>query len=275
MEEEGDRMKRSFWLIETDHSPIVATAIHCGHEVSTYLKEKMGLEEKERLREEDPFTDIFTQIVENRIIDSHSRFEVDLNRPRDKAIYKTPEDAWGLQVWHIPLSEDEINKTLAYYDWFYQEMQRYFEKIHEKYGSFVVLDLHAYNHQRKGPNAPYDDPLLNPEVNIGTKTLENPQKWRHLIDSVIEVMHKYDYMGKHLDVRENVKFYGGFFAQWIHQNFYPDACVLSIEFKKFFMDEWSGEPDLKQINEIKNVLRAIIPMIYDELRMLKDYNEPG
>ena len=39
----------------------------------------------------------------NRIIVNRSRFEVDINRPRDKAVYITPEDAWGLHIWkNIP-----------------------------------------------------------------------------------------------------------------------------------------------------------------------------
>ncbi len=263
-------MKRSFWLIETDHSPIVATALHCGHDLRADLKGKMALDESERLREEDPFTDIFTQIIKNRIIDSHTRFEVDFNRPRDKAVYKYPDDAWGLHIWDTALSKSEIKKSLSSYDLFYKEMKTYFSNILKEYGSFVVLDIHSYNHRRVGSRAPYDDPLLNPEINVGTKTLENPKIWHHLIDSVIEQMRDYDFQGRHLDVRENVKFYGGYFAQWIHENFYPNACVLSIEFKKFFMDEWSGKADIKQIEEIKKMLQTIIPVIEEELHKMKE-----
>jgi N-formylglutamate amidohydrolase len=265
-------MKRSFWLIETDHSPIVATALHCGHEISAYLKKNLEIDESDRLREEDPFTDIFTQIVENRVIDLHSRFEIDLNRPRDKAVYRSPEDAWGLHVWHTPLTKSQIDKSLFFYDAFYKDMKAYFSKIIEKYGYVVVLDLHSYNHHRAGSEADYDDPLFNPEINVGTKTLQNPEKWHHLIERVVDEMHQYNYMGRHLDVRENVKFYGGYFAQWIHHNFYPNACVLSIEFQKFFMDEWSGKPDFTQIEEIKKLLSNIIPVIYDELSKIKDHD---
>jgi len=263
-------MKRSFWLIETDHSPIVATAIHCGHALRSDVKDKIALEEAERFREEDPFTGIFTQIVQNRIIDTHSRFEVDFNRPRNKAVYKHPEDAWGLHIWHTELPKKAIEKSLFFYDLFYKEMEEYFRNIIKEYGYVVVLDIHSYNHRRSGPDAPYDDPLSNPDINIGTKTLKNPQKWRPLIDSVIEKMKAYDYLGRHLDVRENVKFYGGYFAQWIHEHFYPNACVLSIEFKKFFMDEWSGKADLKQIEEIKKMLSSIIPVIEEALHKMKE-----
>ena len=263
-------MKRSFWLIETDHSPIVATALHSGHTLRSDLKDKMALDELERLREEDPFTNIFTQIVKNRIIDYHTRFEVDFNRPRNKAVYKYPDDAWGLHIWHTALSKPEIERSLSFYDFFYKEMEMYFSNIIKEYGHVVVLDIHSYNHRRSGPDAPYDDPLLNPEINIGTKTLENPQKWQHLIDRVIEEMKEYNYLGRHLDVRENIKFYGGYFAQWIHEHFYPNACVLSIEFKKFFMDEWSGKADMRQIAEVKKMLEAILPVIEEELHKMKE-----
>ena len=263
-------MKRSFWLIETDHSPIVVTALHCGHELRSDLKDNMALDESERLREEDPFTDIFTEIIKNRIVDSHTRFEVDFNRPRDKTVYKYPDDAWGLHIWHTALSKSEIQKSLSSYDLFYKELKTYFSNIIKEYGYVVVLDIHSYNHRRSGSDAPYDDPLLNPDINVGTKTLKNMQKWYHLIDRVIEEMRAYDYLGRHLDVRENVKFYGGYFAQWIHENFYPNACVLSIEFKKFFMDEWSGKADMKQIEEVKKMLKTIMPAIEEELHKMKE-----
>ena len=263
-------MKRSFWLIETNHSPIVVTALHCGHALRSDLKDNMALDESERLREEDPFTDIFTEIIKNRIVDSHTRFEVDFNRPRDKAVYKYPDDAWGLHIWHTALSKSEIQKSLSSYDLFYKELKTYFSNIIKEYGYVVVLDIHSYNHRRSGPDAPYDDPLLNPDINVGTKTLKNLQKWYHLIDRVVEEMRAYDYLGRHLDVRENVKFYGGYFAQWIHENFDPNACVLSMEFKKFFMDEWSGKADMKQIEEVKKMLKTIIPAIEEELHKMKE-----
>jgi hypothetical protein len=229
----------------------------------------MALDESERLREEDPFTGIFTQIVKNRIVDSHTRFEVDFNRPRYNAVYKYPDDAWGLHIWHTALSKSEIEKSLSSYDHFYKEMETYFSNIIKEYGHVVVLDIHSYNHRRLGPDAPYDDPLLNPEINVGTKTLINPHKWQHLIESVIEKMKAYNYLGRHLDVRENVKFYGGYFSQWIHEHFYPNVCVISIEFKKFFMDEWSGKADMKQVAEVKKMLKAILPVIEEELHKMK------
>ncbi len=262
-------MQGSFWVVETEFGPVIATAIHAGHSVREEIEPKFAISEEDRLREEDPFTDIFTWDLHSRIIVNHSRFEVDLNRPRDKAVYQKPEDAWGLEVWKTALSEAELAESLRLYDAFYDEMKRYFDRVQEKYGNFVVLDIHAYNHHRQGPDAPFDDPLENPDINVGTRTLKNPEKWRHMIDGTIAYLKVADFLGKVLDVRENVKFGGGYFAEWIHENYAPNACVLSLEFKKFFMDEWTGKGDEVQIRQIRKMVGSLLPLLERELGALK------
>ncbi len=60
------------------------------------------------------------------------------------------------------------------------------------------------------------------------------------------------------DVRENVKFGGGCFPRWVHENFPGAACALAIEFKKTFMDEWTGVPDRPAIERIRTALLAAL-----------------
>jgi hypothetical protein len=67
----------------------------------------------------------------------------------------------------------------------------------------------------------------------------------------------FDFAGRNLDVRENVKFGGGAFSRWVVEN-YPTGCPLSIEVKKFFMDEWTGEPDRAQVALIREALAATV-----------------
>ena len=88
-------MKKELWSITEGDSPVVATAIHNGHKVREEVGHLLALSEAERLREEDPFTGIWTDIAKTRIIANFSRFQVDLNRPREGAVYTKPEDAWG------------------------------------------------------------------------------------------------------------------------------------------------------------------------------------
>ena len=94
----------------------------------------------------------------------------------------------------------------------------------------MVYDLHSYNHRRKGLGAPPEDPGGNPEINLGTGTMDRLY-WSGLIDRFISDLRHYDFTDRHLDVRENIKFKGGYFPRWIHENFDKKVCCLSIEVK--------------------------------------------
>ena len=48
-------------------TPLLATAIHNGNLISKDLSRRFALDESDQLREEDPFTWIWTGISENRI----------------------------------------------------------------------------------------------------------------------------------------------------------------------------------------------------------------
>lgn len=257
----------TIWKITKGHSPVVAAAIHDGHHVREEVSRILALTEAERLREEDPFTAIWTEVAETRIIGSHSRFEVDLNRPREKAVYIKPEDAWGLHVWKERPDEQLIRRSLAGYDAFYSEVRSLLTDVAQHFKHFVVFDLHSYNHRREGPSAPPADAEGNPEVNIGTGNMDR-QKWGPLIQRFMEDLRNFDFMGRHLDVRENIKFRGGQFARWIHESFPNSGCAIAIEFKKFFMDEWTGEPDMMKINTIQRALHATLPGIEKEINVL-------
>ena len=91
--------QNKIWKTFRNPGPFIATAIHDGHLLRKEVAELTALTEDERLREEDPFTGKWTSIGNSRIIGLRSRFEVDLNRPREKAVYIKPEDAWGLRVY--------------------------------------------------------------------------------------------------------------------------------------------------------------------------------
>ena len=61
-------------------------------------------------------------------------------------------------------------------------------------------------------------------------------------------MRAFDFNGRRLDVRENVAFQGkGEQTRFVHQRYPGQGCAIALEFKKFFMDEWSGEPDLAEV----------------------------
>jgi N-formylglutamate amidohydrolase len=218
------------WNSHKGNGPLVATAIHDGHELREDVREHMLIREDERLREEDPFTGLWTEVASTQVVARFSRFQVDLNRPREKAVYLKPEDAWGLHVWKIQPSAELVARSLQEYDAFYDEMQRLLSGLAEQNGLFLVLDLHTYNHRRDGRTGKPADPAKNPEVNIGTGTMST-EKWRPIVDRFMGDLSSFDFLGRRLDVRENVKFRGGRLSRWVHETFPTSGCALAIEFK--------------------------------------------
>jgi len=254
---------RTWHLVEGD-GPIVATAIHDGHALREEVAALTALSDADRLREEDPYTGEWTKIAATRLVAKRSRFEVDLNRPRDKAVYANPADAWGLDLWKKPPSEALLGRSLEEYDAFYAELSRVLTGLIQRFGGVVVLDLHSYNHRRDGPDGPEADPSQNPEVNVGTGTLER-ERWAPVVDRCVVDLQAHDFLGRPLDVRENVKFRGGNMSRWINQNFNGKACSIALEFKKFFMDEWSGDVDEKSYDQIAPALRSSASGLHGEL----------
>ncbi len=251
-------------LIARDLSlPIVATAIHAGHRLRPEVAELIALDAAERLREEDPYTDRWTTVVPARVVGTYSRFEVDLNRPRDGAVYRSPDEAWGLTVWREPLQESVIERSLARYDAFYESVGGLLDEMHERWGAFAVLDLHSYNHRRNGPIGEPAGLRENPEVNIGTSILDRNRFGRALERFGEALGAPVD--GESLDVREDVKFRGGHFSRWIMSRYPGEVCSLAVEFKKTFMDEWTGEPDEARIRMISGRLAAAVPVLLAEL----------
>lgn len=250
-------------------APIVATAIHNGHDVRPEIGQRFSISDSERLREEDPFTGQIARVAPTWVVGKQSRFEVDLNRPRDQAIYRVPEQAWGLNIWRETLPRDAVERSLAEYDEFYESMALLLRGLLDRHERVVVLDLHSYNHRRGGPDGPLDDPAANPEINIGTGSMDRA-RWERLVDRFIADLGAASYPGRRLDVRENVKFFGGHLSQWIHRTFPHRVCAIAVEFKKYFMDEWTGKPNQDRIDELAAALGSTFPGLRESLDQMSE-----
>jgi len=239
-------------------------ANHNGHELRSEVAALSALDKASRLREEDPFTGEWAEVVPTSLVARRSRFEVDLNRPRVTAVYMTADDAWGLEVWKSTPAQTVIDASLSEYDAYYEALESLCREKQQQHGAFVVLDLHSYNHQRHGPFGAEADPAGNPEVNIGTGSMDR-QRWGSLVDRFIHDLRTFDFLGRHLDVRENVKFVGRQFPKWVHTRFPETGCAIAIEMKKFFMDEWTGELYSEQHRAIQDALASTLPGLVEEL----------
>ena len=247
-------MIESAWTMGTGDDPVVATAIHSGHGLRPHVAQLMELPEDDRLREEDPYTDRWVGVAENRIVVNRSRFEIDLNRPKERAVYRVPDDSWGLDVWSSTPTDDLVAESLRIYDRFYDELGQLCDEVVQAHGHVVVLDLHSYNHRRRGPSAPNDDPALNPEINLGTESVDG--SWATVVDTFANTMSWSPVDGKLLDVRSNVRFKGGHMPRWINNRYKESGCAIAVEVKKIFMDEWTGRLDEAIANAVGDALEA-------------------
>ncbi len=255
------------FLIERGDGPLVAVALHDGHAVRPEVAERLALGAEERRREEDPGTADWTVVGDSRVVARRSRFEVDLNRPPEAAVYRTPEQSWGLRVWRRPPEAEVVERSMDVHRRFYAALGELFAGLAARHGRFVVFDLHSYNHRRGGPAAPPDDPVDNPQVNLGTGSLDR-SRWAPLVERLLADLAAHRVGGRSLDVRENVRFRGGGLARWAHATFPASACVLAIEWKKLYMDEWTGAIDAAAHAAIGAALAATVPGVREELTRL-------
>jgi hypothetical protein len=229
--------------MQRGEGPVVAAAIHDGHGLRAEVAAAMALPDADRLREEDPYTGQAIVGVPTHLIAHRSRFEADLNRDPGSAVYRTPEQCWGLQVWHGELDEAIAERSLDYHRRFYAAAGAMLDEVAADHERFVLLDVHSYNHRRGGPDAPPTASEEAPEINIGTFSMPRDE-WAWLLEPLMEAMREYDFGGRSLDVREDVAFQGkGELTRFTHDRYALQGCAIAIEFKKFFMDEWTGEPD--------------------------------
>ena len=238
------------YQFENNESPFWAFAIHDGHHVDDNILVNFNISEEERLREEDPYTAILAELPFNRFVSGTSRFQLDLNRKREDAIYLKPEQSWGLRVWRAALPQGQINELYAIYDRVYADVCQQIQNTINRYGYFVIYDIHSYNMRREGPKALVNS-AADPQINLGTQ--HNHQKWRNLTDQLLKVLQT-GKDGQVYDVRENVKFKGGFLSAYLNNKFGDKGCIFSIEFRKDFMDEWTGEVFPQKLQEYKQLL---------------------
>jgi len=243
-----------WWTVQRGAGPIVATAIHDGGELRGEIRRSMKIASSERLREEDPHTGQAIVDVPTHIVVHRSRFEVDLNRALDSAVYEISEQCWGLEVWHAAPSAEMVGRSHDIHASYYRMLGQTLDDVAADHRRFILLDVHSYNHRRDGPGGDATPQDKAPDINIGTFSMPR-EEWAFLIDPLMQAMREFDFNGRRLDVRENVAFQGrGEQTRFVHARYPGKGCAIAIEFKKFFMDEWTGEPDPRELDAMRRFI---------------------
>lgn len=249
------------WNISVADGPVIATAIHDGHAIRPALQPRVALPADQRLREEDPLTGLLTSVGDVRIQVPTSRFELDLNRPRDGAVYAQPEQCWGLEVWRPPLPPEEIARSLAAWDRFYAMVTELIDRLLERWQALLLIDLHSYNHRRDGTDAAPAPQQDNPDIELGLTTAD-PARWEDVAQRFTGALREHPVAGRRPDVRANVRFpTGGHFPEWVYSRWGARVCTISPEFKKIFMDEWSGQADIAALQDLRTGLQAAVDAV--------------
>jgi N-formylglutamate deformylase len=256
----------ALWCGQEADSPVIAVAGHAGHGLREEIAALMALDERCRLREEDQGTGRWAARFPSRLVAGRSRFEFDLNRPRENAVYLSSEECWDLELWRRPPSSEVVDRSRAAYDGFYRVLAGMLDRARDTFGRFVVYDLHCYNHRRAGPTAAPADPAGHPDVNVGTGSMDRA-RWAPVVERFMTELGraKVPYGEGHLDVRENVCFRGRQLARFVHDRYPATGCALAIEVKKFFMDEHRGEIDEAGFAAVGDALAATVPGVVDAL----------
>ncbi|WP_452222025.1 N-formylglutamate amidohydrolase [Lacinutrix salivirga] len=228
--------EETFYAVSSDYSftlkidsyvHYVCGAVHDGHQFRKELWDNCLHTEYERWYEEDPETKQMVHSHPIVIAGMDSRFEYDLNRDPETAIYT---DAWGKQLWKTPLPTAQKEKSLAKHNAFYKVVNALIAKIEEKFGVCIVYDMHSYNWKR------WDREV--PTWNLGTSNVDQ-KRFKSHIESWSKSLGELQLPnGIQSTSKINDTFKGnGYFLKFITNNF-KNTLVLATEIAKVYCDEY-------------------------------------
>lgn len=238
----------SFTLKVEDYVPYVCGAVHDGHQFRKSLWDNCTHTQYERWYEEDPCTKAMVQSHPIVIAGCDSRFEYDLNRSPETAVYK---DAWGKELWKEPLLEKEKQISLNKHLNFYRVVKVLIEKLESKYPKILVFDMHSYNWKRWDREVPI--------WNLGTININNnrfgalAEQWRERLENMVLPINM------QTTAKINDTFQGnGYFLKYITRNF-DNTLVLATEISKVYCDEHTGIIFPEVVRSVEEQFKIMVP----------------
>jgi hypothetical protein len=237
----------SFSIKIDDYVPYVCAAVHNGHHFPKDLWKNCHHTEHERWYEEDPDTGQMISGLPITLIAHDSRFEYDLNRAPETAIYQT---AWGKTLWKKPLSTEKKDRALQKHENFYRVALTLLVKLEEIFGSTVFYDMHSYNWKRWDREVPV--------FNIGTSQVDQEKygniitQWQHILDDMpLPINQK-------VTCTINDVFQGnGYFLKYITANSL-NTLVLATEISKIYCNESTGRVFPEVVKSVQDLFKYYI-----------------
>ncbi len=245
----------SFTIKIETYVPFVCGAVHDGHQFRQSLWDNCLHTEYERWYEEDPCTKQMVNGFPIVIAGCDSRFEYDLNRPPETAIFDT---AWGKQLWKNALPNSETQHSLAKHANFYKVVNALIAKLESNFRNVIVFDMHSYNWKRWDREVPV--------WNLGTTNVDN-DRYGTIIESwsaklgAMQLPNGIQSISKINDTFQG----NGYFLKYITQNF-KNTLVLATEISKIYCDELSGVIYPEVVKSVENQLKELIPLQVEEFQ---------
>lgn len=243
----------SFTLKIDKYVPFVCGAVHDGHQFRKSLWENCIHTAYERWYEEDPCTKQMVQDFPIVIAGCDSRFEYDLNRPPETAIFDT---AWGKQLWKSDLPKNEKAHSLAKHSNFYKVVHALIAKLESEFTNVIVFDMHSYNWKRWDREVPV--------WNLGVSNIDMDrygvivESWRAKLEG-IQLPN-----GIRTTSKINDTFQGnGYFLKYITRNF-ENSLVLATEIAKVYCDELTGILFPEVVRAVEDQLKVLVPEMVKE-----------
>ncbi|WP_111682555.1 N-formylglutamate amidohydrolase [Winogradskyella tangerina] len=243
----------SFTLKIDDYVPYACGAVHDGHQFRQDLWENCLHSAYDRWYEEDPETKNMVKSHPILISGCDSRFEYDLNRTPEEAVFET---AWGKQLWKQPLPESEKQLSLQKHTNFYKVVHALIAKLESKFNVCIVYDMHSYNWKR------WDREV--PTWNLGTSNIDNDrfgaqvESWRQMLAS-IELPDDIKRTAKINDTFQG----NGYFLKYITRNF-QNTLVLATEIAKVYCDEYKQIIYPEVVTAVEQQLLTLLPKHAEE-----------
>jgi len=234
----------SFTLKIDKYVPYACAAIHDGHQFRKELWENCLHTEYDRWYEEDPKTKNMVISLPILIAGCDSRFEYDLNRPPEEAVFET---AWGKQLWKSPLPKIQKQQSLQKHNAFYRVVNALILKLEQKFGFAIIYDMHSYNWKR------WDREV--PTWNLGTSNIDSErfgsdiESWR-LSLSEIKLPNNIKSTALINDTFQG----NGYFLKFITKTF-NNTLVLATEIAKVYCDELNQVIFPEVVAEVEYQLR--------------------
>ncbi len=237
---------QAFEIRIDSYKPLIGTAIHHGHRISSSLAAQLQVTEADRQFEEDPYTGDLIDILPITMRVCDSRYYYDLNRHPDACIY---QEAWGKIVWKQPLDAGQIEKIRNLHSCYYRILHCLVTALERRFGCCILYDLHSYNYSRINGTAPL--------FNIGTHFI-NKAHYSTVLDHLLKLLQQISIPGIENSAAFDQVFRGeGYQAAFMNEH-HPLSLCIPLEIKKIFMNEQRFERNETVFAEVKRQLQRVL-----------------